>query len=171
MLAVLGAHPHRPEGNTEGIGVDRLELEGRPVGADSFHADGAAADIGPQRGADRVEPFARVVGVMNEVLGHGFQPDDLPLFDAAGLLLFRQGERLGGGKAVVDEHHGGCGAGHQLPRVGGRVGAIPIREDGSFGRVASKFAGDSADGVPIGHRVNDMTLGELGIERLGERPA
>ena len=171
VFAALGANARRAEGNTEGIGVHRLELEGRAVGADGFHADGAALNVGSQHGADRAQPFARLLGVANEVLGEGLQPDDLPLRDADCLLLFWQGEGLGGGKTVVDEHDAGRGSRQQAPSVAGCVGGIAVREDGGFARLAVKLARDPADGVLVGDRVDDVAFGQLGIERFGECPA
>src|SRR2546423_6442416 len=122
VLAALGAQPRCTEGDTQDVGIHRLQLEGRAVGADGFDANGAASDAGPQFGADGAEPFARVAGAGNEALSDRLQPDDLSLRDPEGLLLLRQGEGLGGDKAVVDEHDGGGGAGPKTPGGGGPRG-------------------------------------------------
>src|SRR5256885_303750 len=103
-LAALGAQPRRTEGDTQDVGIHRLQLEGRAVGADGFDANGAASDAGAQFGADGAEPFARVAGGGNETLSDRLQPDDLSLRGPDGLLLLREGEGLGGDKAVVHEH-------------------------------------------------------------------
>jgi hypothetical protein len=168
VLTALGAESRRAEGDTEGIGIDRLEPEGRAVGADGFHANGALPDAGSQLGADGAEPFAWVAGTGNEALSNRLQPDDLALFDPDCLFLFRQSEGLGGGKARVNEHDAGRGARHQAARVVGRVPGIAVREDGRFGRLALKLVCNSPDRVLVCDRVDDMVFGQLGIERFGE---
>src|SRR5437660_12631807 len=91
VLAAFGPQPHRTERDTQDVGIHRLQLEGRAVGADGFDANGAAADAGAQFGADGAEPFARVAGAGNEALSDRLQPDDLSLLDPERLLLLRQG--------------------------------------------------------------------------------
>jgi len=43
-----------------------------------------------------------------------------------------------------------------------------VDEDSGFGRLAVKLGGDSADGVLVAGRVDDMVGGQLWIERFGE---
>src|ERR1700704_1554309 len=48
LLAALGPQPDRAEGDTQDVGIDGLQLEGRAVGADGFDADGAVPDAGAE---------------------------------------------------------------------------------------------------------------------------
>jgi len=164
VLAAVGPQPGRAEGDTQDVGIDRLQLEGRAVGADRFDANSAASDAGAQFGADGAEPVARVAGAGNEALSHRLQPDDLSLPDPNCLLLFRQGEGFGGDKAVVDEHERGRGPRQKAPGVRTRFGCIALREDGGFRRLTAKRTGDPADGVLVGDRVHDC-----GVRPVGDR--
>src|ERR1700737_4272224 len=77
VFTALRAEPDGAKGDTKRIGVDRLEPEGRPVGANGFHADGAPPDPGAQRVAYRAKPLAGIVGIVDQALGDRLEPDDL----------------------------------------------------------------------------------------------
>ena len=91
-LATLGSQPQRAEGDAEGVGIDRLQLEAGAVGADGLHAYGATLDRGPQRRPGCGEPLAGIVRRLDQRLRERFQPDDLALRDTGGPLLLLQGE-------------------------------------------------------------------------------
>src|SRR3989442_14687589 len=77
VFTALRADTDSAEGHTEGIGVHWLEPEGRAVGADGLHTDGAARHRGSQRGADRAQPCPGVVRRRHESLGQRLEADDL----------------------------------------------------------------------------------------------
>ena len=104
VFFALRAQPDGAEGDAEVIGVHRLELERRAIGADGFHAGGAALDPGSQRAADRAEPFARVAGLVHEALGKGLEADDLALTDSGRVFLFRERKRRWRRESGVDQH-------------------------------------------------------------------
>src|SRR2546421_12832696 len=94
-LVALGAQLEGTERDTERIGIDRTKLEARPIGADGLYADRASFDGVSKLVASRTEPFAWVSCRFNESLGHRFQPNNLPLTNAEGLLLFLQTQGFG----------------------------------------------------------------------------